>query len=147
MSLDMYLSANKAVVLYKNGVPFKWKEEGESVGYWNFDPLHTYIMNNFRYDEDVCDGVDLNETSVEQILGVLHKVDQDHSLAPTLLPLYHDKEGNTVEYNDIYFDDITYSIEVFTNGLEFLEEHRSVEVECREGKKISYSSLVYRASW
>lgn len=148
MSLDMYLSANKAVVLYKNGVPFKWKEEGEEIGYWcKFNALHDYIVDQFNGGEDNCGEIWLTEINLLQLIEVLKKVDKDNSLAPSLLPTRSGLFFGSVEYDEWYFERVKSSIEVFTKALEFLQQEKSSSTQLENGTDYVDSRIVYQASW
>ena len=149
MGLDMYLNKIKRDVKFSPSMPTKWNEEGVEIGYWRkFNALHNYIVNEFNGGTDDCSEIPLSEQDLEQLLDVLTKVSKDHSLAPTLLPTQSGFFFDSLEYDEWYFKRVDYSIEVFTEALEFLKGKDSVSRENEDGT-IEYTDykISYEASW
>ena len=154
MGLDMYLYASK----YESRS--KWREEDKKerfypkelkeltekqwehnflskdtnyqIGYWRkFNALHHYIVENFADGEDDCRLIYLYRERIEQILQVLKTIKQDKSRANELLPTQSGFFFGSTDYDEWYWEDVEYSIELFETVLKLPKEY----------------SIYYQASW
>ena len=99
-----------------------------------FNALHGYIVDNFADGEDNCQEIVLTKTDIEDILVNLEMVKANHSLAEELLPNHEGFFFGSQEYDEDYFENVYYSIELFKKILSLLAKNNRYEV-------------IYQASW
>jgi hypothetical protein len=136
MGLDMYLTketyvknwdfvADKfEVIVNKNGEPMKGvdpskiKNIEEDAGYWRkFNALHNWFVQNLQEGVDDCGKYYVSKDKVQQILSILKEIDQDNSKAEELLPTTNGFFFGGADYDEWYFKDIKYSIDIFEQVL------------------------------
>lgn len=136
MGLDMYLYASKYEDRSKWGgedkkegfYPKELKEFAEKqwennylskettyqIGYWRkFNALHNYIVKNFANGEDDCRKILLYKERIKGILQALKTIKNDHSIAGELLPTQSGFFFGSTDYDEWYWQDVDYTIELF----------------------------------
>ena len=157
MGLDMYLYAKKQKYssAYQNPEQCvypkplkeleKYVEKGSvkscyfielyKIAYWRkFNALHNWIVENKADGVDECQEIELNKEDLETLVDIFQQVLKDHSVAKELLPTCEGFFFGTQEYDDCYFEDIKYSIDVFKKIIQVMEKDKELR-------------LVYEASW
>jgi len=107
------------------------------VGYWRkFNALHNYIVKTFADGEDNCKDIYIGGIKgVKQILDICLKVQENRDLASELLPTQSGFFFGGLEYDEWYFKDLEYTIDLLQRVIELLKR-----------SKEDYS-VVYHASW
>ena len=172
MGLDMYLYMNKYEVAHrykiengkklpKNFYPkeleqleqdilkrnFLSKETKYQVGYWRkFNALHWWIVKNYANEKDDCREIYLSVEDIEKLLKVCLKVMMDHSKASELLPTKSGFLFGDTEYDDWYFENLEYTINLLQKIIELIKKQTKEEdpdsaVYCYEW------DIIYQASW
>ena len=114
---------------------FKSIETRYQVGYFRkFNALHRYIVKNFADDIDDCRYVFLDIEDIKKMLNDLKSVTQEN--ASQVLPTQDGFFFGSQKYDEWYFDDIKYAIDLFEKMLKVLEAD----------SKGNWSAY-YRASW
>lgn len=109
------------------------------VGYWRkFNALHNYIVKNLADGEDKCQEIYMSDEAIDKIIDVLEQVSNNHSEAPRLLPPTTGFFFGSQDFDDWYFRDIEYSLELFKKVKEIVHQ---------EEEKKNYFDVIYRASW
>lgn len=114
MGLDMYLHrANRAEK--------KLCEEGkinhcnlEEVAYWRkANQIRQWIVNNTEYEEDWnCVPIEVDEEKLKELKQDCETVLADHSKASELLPTSSGFFFGDTEYDDYYYGDLRYTVEI-----------------------------------
>ena len=119
MGLDMYLSV-------------KTKKGTNNIGYWRkFNALHNWFVDNCQNGTDDCGEYPVSIDDIDEVLGVLKQVKENHELAPELLPTTSGFFFGSTDYDEYYFDDVDETIELFEK---ILKEHPDDE-------------FIYQSSW
>lgn len=136
MGLDMYLEGNK----------FLWTNYGDEskcprkvvgkcfpsvqgtpsnvtfeVGYWRkANAIHKWFVDNVQGGEDKCNKFPVYEEHLYALREACEKaIAGDHDALPTQGGFFF---GGT-EYDEWYYKNLKYTLEVIKNGMEFLEKH------------------------
>lgn len=126
---------------------FLSKETKYQVGYWRkFNALHWWIVKNYANGEDDCQEIYLSVEDIEELLKVCQEVAMDHSKASELLPTKDGFFFGNTEYNDWYFKDIEYTIDLLQKIIELTKKQTKKKnpesaVRCYEW------DIIYQASW
>jgi len=98
--------------------PSKIKNIEEDAGYWRkFNALHNWFVQNLQEGVDDCGKYYVSKDKVQQILSILKEIDQDNSKAEELLPTTNGFFFGGADYDEWYFKDIKYSIDIFEQVL------------------------------
>ena len=139
MGLDMYLSKKTyvkqwehdspeskfEVTVTKGGEPYKGinaskvKYIEEEAGYWRkANQIHRWFVENIQNGNDDCGDYYVDTDDLEKLLDACEKVKADHSLADSLLPSASGFFFGNTEYDEWYFKDIDYTIQILKEALE-----------------------------
>lgn len=161
MGLDMYLSKKTYVKQwdhqspeerfevtvtkggneYESIKPSRVKYIEEEVGYWRkANQIHNWFVQNVQEGVDDCKEYYVGLDDVMNLLDVCKQVKDDHSKAEELLPSASGFFFGNVEYNEWYFNDIDYTIEVLEGLLK--ETYKT-----KDGKEYLAGELYYQSSW
>lgn len=113
----------------------------EDVAYWRkFNALHNWFVVNCGGGVDECQTIYVDSSKLEELLGILKKLNADFSKADELLPPTSGFFFGNTEVDEWYKKDVETTITILED---LLEEHKlSVE------KYGFYSGeFEYRASW
>lgn len=100
---------------------FLTNDEEYGVGYWRkFNALHDYMVNVVGSGEDDGSTIYVSDKECQQILDICKKIQKNHELAPSLLPTVDGFFFGSTEYDDWYFKNIDYTVDLFTDLIEFL---------------------------
>ena len=114
---------------------FKSTETSYQVGYFRkFNALHNYIVNEFAKGVDECQKIYLDITDIKDLIQTLKSITKDN--ASQVLPTQSGFFFGSLEYDEWYFKDVEYAIELFEKVLKVLETDN-------KGKWDFY----YQASW
>jgi hypothetical protein len=115
---------------------FKSIETKYQVGYFRkFNALHSYIVNKYANGEDDCKPIFLDKEDIEEIIETLKSITKDN--AKKVLPTQSGFFFGSQEYDEWYFKDIEYAIDMLEKMLKVLKKSNS---------KTSWSAY-YQASW
>ena len=162
MGLDMYLYLRKHE--YHANCEWKTKEEQEKAKYpieladfekeikeWNFpsvdintdyqvgywrkaNAIHNWFVENCADGVDECQEIRVSNESAKDLLNLCNKVLADHSLAESELPTQQGFFFGSQEYDEYYFEDLTYTKKLMEKVVSFLDKHKEYR-------------LIYCASW
>lgn len=111
------------------------KETNYQVGYWRkFNALHGWIVEHCADGKDDCRPVLLDTADIEEIISICQEILEDHSKAKDLMPTTDGFFFGTDEYDDWYYQDMEYTLNLFKKVLKIAVD------------KPDYS-VVYEASW
>jgi len=138
MGLDMYLSKKTyvkqwefqspeekyEVIVTQGGKPIesikanRVKYIEEEVGYWRkANQIHSWFVKNIQNGVDDCGEYCVSSDELKQLLDVCKKVQNDHSLAESLLPSASGCFFGTTDYNDWYYEQIKNTIAILEDAL------------------------------
>ena len=112
----------------------------EQFAYWRkANHIHMWMVNNIQYGEDDCKEYQIYQEQIEKLLEDCKKVKKDHSLAETLLPTGSGFFFGSTDYDDGYYEDIDYTIEMMEQALKEIEDDKTTG---------NYSpEFYYQSSW
>jgi len=140
MGLDMYLdketyvknwdfqkSEEKHEITIKKGGevvedinPTKIKFIVEEVGYWRkANAIHNWFVQNIQDGVDNCQRSYVSRKELQQLLTLVEKILDDHSLAAKLLPTQSGFFFGGTEYDEWYFKDLEDTKRILTEVLSF----------------------------
>jgi hypothetical protein len=138
MGLDMYLSKKTyvkqwefqspeeqyEVVVTKGGKRIdsikanRVKYIEEEVGYWRkANQIHSWFVDNVQDGVDDCGEYCVNYDTLSKLLDLCKKVQNDHSLAESLLPVTSGFFFGSTNYDEWYFEQIKNTIEILEDAL------------------------------
>lgn len=112
----------------------------EQVGYWRkANHIHMWMVNNIQDGEDDCKEYQIYEEQIGYLLATCKQVKEDHSLAESLLPTGSGFFFGSTDYDEGYYQDVDYTIEVLEQALKEIEEDKATG---------NYSpEYYYQSSW
>lgn len=114
---------------------FKSVQTRYQVGYFRkFNALHSYIVREFADGEDNCKPIFLSVVEIEQMLSTLKEITPDN--ASEVLPTQTGFFFGSQEYDEWYFEDVKYAIDLLEKMLKVLEKDSK-----------NRWSAYYEASW
>lgn len=150
MGLDMYLTRSTYVKNWdhmtdeektvmtisgsrtKHIKPERVSEIVESLAYWRkANHIHKWFVDNVQDGEDDCKEYYVSREQLTQLLDLCKRVDDDHTLAPELLPTQGGFFFGDTSYDECYFEDIKHTINVLEDIL----------------KEESDAGMWYQSSW
>jgi len=151
MGLDMYLTAHqylnnwgtpeqtavhKAVNEALNSPLGEVQEVTIEVAYWRkANAIHRWFVNNVQEGVDECQTTPLSRDKLEELLIVVNQVVDDHDLAHELLPASEGFFFGGQEYDEWYFEKLSYTKQMLEKLLTDLND------------KNLCVTLYYHASW
>jgi hypothetical protein len=86
--------------------------------YWRkANAIHHWFVINVQGGEDNCKEYYVSREQLQELLDILNRVDQNHSLADDLLPTANGFFFGDTDYQEWYYQDIKATIPVFENLL------------------------------
>lgn len=83
----------------------------EEVGYWRkFNALHQWFVENCQEGVDDCRESYVPYESIKEVLDILKKIKDNHSLSEELLPSASGFFFGSTEYDDWYFQNVEETI-------------------------------------
>jgi hypothetical protein len=105
----------------------------EQVGYWRkANQIHNWFVLHCQNGDDECQNTHISIGQLEDLLITCKKVIQDNDLAEELLPISQSFFFGGTEYDEYYYNDIEYTIELIESLL--LEDNTN-------------SDFYYQSSW
>lgn len=99
------------------------------VAYWRkANAIHNWIIQNCANGVDECQKIYVSEDDLKQLINLCEKVLKDNSLASLLLPTCDGFFFGSQKYDEWYFKDLEYTIEVLKEIVKVLES--SSDYEC-----------------
>ena len=158
MGLDMYLYLEK----YQSRLPIKGEDtEGfyppelkdiqkshekighlskmtkYKVGYWRkVNCVHQFFVDRCANGEDDCRPVYVGLEELEELKTRCEKVLKKHALAEDLLPTQEGFFFGSQEYDEYYFHDLQYTLDIINPVIDFLRNENNTSWSC-----------YYEASW
>ena len=152
MGLDMYLYAQKSTYLSRydikdnpelaaslpNFYPEELKEfkdmifernflsraERFQIGYWRkANAIHNWIVENCAHGIDECQTIYMSRKSLENLRDCCERTLKEPKNAEAILPTADGFFFGSTEYDEWYFEDITYTKELLDKVLAFLNEN------------------------
>ena len=138
MGLDMYLSKKTyvkqwefqspeeqyEVVVTKGGKKIdsikanRVKYIEEEVGYWRkANQIHSWFVNNVQDGVDDCGEYSVTDDTLKKLLDICKKVQNDHTLAESLLPSTSGCFFGSINYDEWYFEQIKNTIDILEDAL------------------------------
>ncbi|MBM5783002.1 MAG: hypothetical protein FJ368_06265 [Pelagibacterales bacterium] len=98
--------------VYKDIKAERINEVVEEVLYWRkANQIHAWFVTNVQDDVDDCRESFIDYEKLKELLKICKKVQADHSLAEELLPSKSGFFFGSTEYDEYYFEDISYTID------------------------------------
>ena len=94
--------------------------------------MHSYIVREFADGEDDCKPIFLDVEDIKKILSTLKEITPNN--ASEVLPTQTGFFFGSQDYDEWYFEDVKYAIDLFTKMLDVLENKKGW-------------SAYYQASW
>ena len=90
----------------------------EEVGYWRkANQIHRWFVENVQRGNDDCGSYWVSRETLEKLLELCKKVNDDNSLADELLPSASGFFFGSTEYDEWYFKDIDSTIQILKEAL------------------------------
>jgi len=103
---------------------FLSKTEKYQVGYWRkANAIHHWIVENCAEGEDDCKPVYISLEDLEKLNSLCEEVLKDHSKASELLETSEGFFFGSQEYDNWYFDDLKYTVDILTHVIKFLKDN------------------------
>lgn len=150
MGLDMYLNKKTYVQYWEhngdNNYKIKITKAGkptninpkkisyiiEEIGYWRkANQIHYWFVENVQKGNDDCGNYYVGREQLEELLSLCKQVRDDNSKAEELLPSQSGFFFGSTKYDEWYYKNIQYTIEILEKALE------DKEADCFE----------YHSSW
>ncbi len=113
----------------------------EEVAYWRkANQIHNWFVQNVQDGVDDCKEYYVGIDDVMNLLDACKQVKDDNSKAEELLPSASGFFFGNVEYDEWYFNDIDYTIEVLEGLLK--ETYKT-----KDGKEYFTGEIYYQSSW
>lgn len=113
---------------------FMSKTTRYQVGYWRkANAIHNWFVNKCAGGEDNCQDIYVLEEELKELKEICEVVLKDHSKAKALLPTTSGFFFGSQEYDEDYFKDLEYTINLINKILKVSENHNY--------------NIVYQASW
>lgn len=113
----------------------------EEVGYWRkSNAIHKWFVDNVQEGSDDCKEYYVGIDDVMNLLNVCKQVKEKPEKAEELLPTTTGFFFGNDEYNEWYFNDIDYTIEVLEGLLK--ETYKT-----KDGKEYFTGEIYYQSSW
>ena len=121
---------------------FLSKDTMYQVGYWRkANAIHNWIVTNCAKGVDNCQEIYMSKSNLQHLLDTCKEVLSDHSKAEDLLPTKDGFFFGNLEYNEWYFKDLNYTVELLTDVLKLLDDNE------KEQSFYLYYDVIYQASW
>ena len=89
----------------------------EEVGYWRkANQIHSWFVDNVQDGVDDCGEYCVNYDTLSKLLDLCKKVQNDHSLAESLLPVTSGFFFGSTNYDEWYFEQIKNTIEILEDA-------------------------------
>ena len=159
MGLDMYLYVSKYSSKFQdekgkdNFYPaeltkladkhIKWnflsKQEKYQIGYWRkANAIHNFFVEKCGNGVDECQSIYVDFDKLLELKERCEAVLNDHSKAENLLPTTSGFFFGSQEYDDWYFGDLEYTVDLLNDVIEFIRTNNKDKV---------YWDCYYEASW
>ena len=104
------------------------------------------MVKNYANGKDDCRKIYLDVEDVEKLLEVCKEVAADHSKAPNLLPTQEGFFFGCTDYDDWYFKDVEYTIDLLQKVIKLAK--KPTEKEDQNSAIRCYGwEIIYQASW
>jgi len=125
------------------------------VGYWRkANAIHAWFVRECANGIDTCQDIYVSKEKARELLDLCKQVLADHTLAETLLPTQSGFFFGSLSYDNWYFEDLKYTVDVLEAVLKVLDQ---TEVMRDNMKNAGFSwadaegsygySIIYNASW
>lgn len=111
------------------------------IGYWrkaNF--IHKWIVDNCADGVDECQEIHLGRVDLRKLLDICEEVVKNPNKASELLPTASGFFFGSTNYDDWYFEDLKYTIDLIKKVFDFFENIKS-------NNNYAEYSVCYEASW
>lgn len=108
---------------------FLSKQTQYQVGYWRkANAIHRWFIENCADGVDDCRDIYVGYDQLEDLRDTVQKVLENHDRAPELLPTQEGCFFGGTEYDDWYFDDLDYTLDLCNKVLKFLKENDGYDI-------------------
>lgn len=91
----------------------------EDIAYWRkANAIHKWFVNNVQNSEDDCRVYEVHTEQLRNLLELCYQVKKDSKKAPELLPTQGGFLFGSTDYDNNYFHNINYTIDVLESELE-----------------------------
>ena len=105
------------------------------VGYWRkANAIHNWFVEQCADGVDNCQDIYVSVNKAKELRELCRQVLEDHSKASELLPTCSGFFFGTTEYDEWYFKDLEYCVELLDRVIGFVESHDNYQI-------------IYCASW
>ena len=134
-SIDITINGHKCDIAFD-----KISEITEQFGYWRkANAIHKWFVDTVQDGEDDCREYYVPQSKIEELLELCKKVKENPNLASELLPTTQGFFFGSQEYDEYYFMDIDYTIEILESAL---EDFKNTD------KRFDYDyAYYYNSSW
>jgi hypothetical protein len=85
--------------------------------------IHKWFVDNLQSGHDDCQSVNVSRDDIRNLLAICRDVLKHRNLAPSLLPTEDGFFFGSTEYDEHYFNDLEYTIEMLSPLLESEYDH------------------------
>ena len=140
-SKDFYPAELKEIVDWMGNHDFLSKTTQYKVGYWRkVNAIHRWFVEKFADGVDECQDIYVDKDDLKELISICRKIIAKPALADELIPTQPGFFFGSTEYDEWYFKDLEYTVEMLEPVVKFLEEEKKRDPR-------SYWSVVYNASW
>ena len=91
----------------------------ELMGQWRkANAIHKWFVDNVQNGQDDCNAYYVSSEQLKKLKEICEQVLNDHSKAEELLPTTSGFFFGSTDYNEYYFDDIKYTIDILNDCLQ-----------------------------
>lgn len=117
MGLDMYLHTNSRAITravhekepYGEYITDFYRTEGICLYWRKANAIHRWFVEHVQDGNDDCDTYEVTVEQLQELRDLCQKVTDDHALAPSLLPTTGGFFFGSTDYDDWYFDDVSWT--------------------------------------
>ena len=112
------------------------------VGYWRkANAIHDWFVKHCADGVDDCREMPVSISQLEELLNDCKKALKSKGQASNILPTSSGFFFGSTDYDDWYFDNLEYTVELLTDVIKFITEHRTNDYKWPD------YLVVYQASW
>lgn len=122
---DFYPTELKEFAKERASRDFLSKSTTYYVGYWRkANAIHNWFVENCGNRMDECQTIYVSLEDAEELLDICKQVLDNPEKAPELLPTQEGFFFGSTDYDDYYFNDLKYTIELLTKVINFIRQHK-----------------------
>lgn len=96
--------------------------------YWhNANQFRNWVVNYSKADPNDLIHLQISRDTLAELMNNIHKILQDNSLAPKLLPTDEDYAVGSAEYNEEYFKELSRTYKALSSLVGSMTDNENVE--------------------